>query len=80
MAIYTAAGIFGSLFCIWSGDKYGRKKTIAIGAVTAGIGAIIQASSYSLAQLIVGRVIAGLGNGGIVAVGDTSVIYLRKLT
>lgn len=68
VAIYTAAGLFGALFCIWSGDKFGRKKTIVIGAVTAAIGALIQASSFGLAQLIVGRVIAGLGNGGIIAV------------
>lgn len=68
VAIYTAAGLFGALFCIWSADKLGRKKTIVIGAITAAIGAIIQASSFGLAQLIVGRVISGLGNGGIIAV------------
>lgn len=74
VAIYTAAGIFGALFCIWSGDRFGRKMTIALGAIAAGIGAIIQCSSYSLAQLIVGRVIAGLGNGGIVAVRSHRVL------
>lgn len=69
VAVYTAAGIFGSLFCAWSSDALGRRKTILIGATTAAIGALLQASSTTLGQLFVGRVIAGLGNGGIVAVG-----------
>lgn len=68
VAIYTASGLFGALSCIWLGDRLGRKITIFIGAALALVGAVLQGSSYSLAQLIVGRVIAGLGVGGITAV------------
>jgi MFS family permease len=41
----------------------GRKKTIFIGSAIMIIGAILQTSSYGLAQLIVGRWITGFGNG-----------------
>lgn len=79
MSIYTAAGIFGSLLCIYFAEKLGRKKTVLIGAGTALIGAILQASSYSLAQLIVGRIIAGLGNGGYLAVSTPCYFFrLRR--
>ena len=34
-----------------------------IGCVVLAIGGALQASSYSIPQLIIGRIIAGLGNG-----------------
>ncbi|CAN6674900.1 hexose transporter Hxt10p [Trichomonascus vanleenenianus] len=47
------------------GNSWSRKKTITIGCLIHVIGGIIQASSFSVGQLIAGRVIAGLGNGFI---------------
>jgi MFS family permease len=44
-------------------ERLGRRKSVGTGSVTMIIGAIIQASSYSRAQLIVGRIIAGMGMG-----------------
>jgi MFS family permease len=41
----------------------GRKRTIFIGSVIMIIGAILQTASFGLAQLIVGRVVTGFGNG-----------------
>ena len=49
------------------GDLLGRRKTIFYAAATATIGAILMASSFSLAQLIVARLILGLGSGGYTA-------------
>lgn len=65
--MYTLGCFFGSLSCIFLGDYLGRIKTIAFGAVVVIAGAVLQCSSYSLAQLIVGRLITGLGYGGISA-------------
>ena len=45
------------------GEKLGRKKTILIGTSIMTVGAIIQISAYSVAQMIVGRIVAGIGNG-----------------
>lgn len=49
------------------GDWLGRRKTIFYATVIATIGAILMASSFSLAQLIVARLILGFGSGGYTA-------------
>ena len=48
---------------IFTGDIFGRPKQIIIGSTFIAIGAIIQTASYSVAQMMVGRVVAGLGTG-----------------
>lgn len=67
VAMYTLGAFFGALSCIWVGDPLGRKRTIALGAIVHIVGVILQASSFSLAQLIVGRFITGLGFGALSA-------------
>ncbi|SCV50645.1 related to sugar transporter [Fusarium fujikuroi] len=67
VAMYTLGCLFGCLSCIWLGDKLGRKKTIIFGALVNTIGAALQASSYSLPQLIIGRLVSGYGFGHITA-------------
>lgn len=59
--------MFGALGCTFLGDFLGRRKTIFIASVAQGIGAIVQASAFGFAQFIVGRIIIGLGTGGIIA-------------
>ncbi|KIW02625.1 hypothetical protein, variant 2 [Verruconis gallopava] len=63
IASYNIGCFIGSIVCIWVGDIFGRRKTIFIGSSIMIIGATLQCSSFSLAQLIVGRVITGVGNG-----------------
>lgn len=67
VALYTLGCFFGSLDCIWLGDKLGRKKTIMFGALVNIIGAILQCTSFSLFQLIVGRLVSGFGFGHLTA-------------
>ncbi|KAJ6073400.1 hexose carrier protein [Penicillium canescens] len=62
-ATYDLGCFFGALFAMWFGDKSGRKRTIFWGCVTLIIGATIQATSFHVSQMIVGRFIAGIGNG-----------------
>jgi MFS family permease len=50
--------------CLW-GEPFGRKKTIHAGTMIVCIGAAIQTSSYSVGQLIAGRIVAGIGMGFI---------------
>lgn len=45
------------------GERLGRRKCIMIGCVVLSIGAALQASATTIAQMIVGRIVAGLGNG-----------------
>ena len=56
-AFVTALGI--SFFTF----RLGRKRTILLGNLAAVIGSVIQASSYSVAQLVVGRVVTGFAIG-----------------
>lgn len=44
-------------------DRFGRKKTIQIGAFIAAVGAILQAASVNLAMTLVGRIISGWAVG-----------------
>ncbi|KAL9081452.1 MAG: hypothetical protein Q9157_000010 [Trypethelium eluteriae] len=71
VATYNLGALFGSMSCIWIGDRLGRIRTMTIGASVSVIGIIIQASSFSLAQLIVGRVVMGLGLGMVAATAPT---------
>ena len=59
--------MFGSLSCYGLGNKLGRIRTIASGSVLIILGSILLSSSYSLAQLIVGRLVLGLGFGMLTA-------------
>ncbi|KAK0242845.1 general substrate transporter [Armillaria nabsnona] len=63
VAIYEIGCLMGALSNLWLGDKLGRRKTMVIGAIIMTIGAILQTTSFSYAQLVVARIITGVGNG-----------------
>jgi len=63
VASYTLGCFVGAVATIWLGNLLGRKRTVIVGSSNMLVGAIIQTASYTLAQLIVGRVITGFGNG-----------------
>ena len=63
VALYDVGCFFGAVAAFSLGERLGRKKTILVGTSIMTIGAIIQIAAYSTAQMIVGRIIAGIGNG-----------------
>jgi sugar porter (SP) family MFS transporter len=63
VALYTVGCMFGALSCFKMGDMLGRIRTIALGCVLTVLGSVILCTSFSLAQLIVGRIVLGLGFG-----------------
>lgn len=63
VAIYEIGCLMGALSNLWVGDRLGRRRTIALGGCIMIIGAILQTTSYSYAQLVVARVVTGIGNG-----------------
>ena len=67
IALYTLGAAFGGLSCIWLGDLLGRRRTIFLSSAVSMIGAILMASSFSLGQFIVARLVLGLGTGGYTA-------------
>ncbi|OAQ95808.1 hypothetical protein LLEC1_01685 [Akanthomyces lecanii] len=67
VALFTVGGMFGSLSCIYLGDRLGRKRVIQIAAIVTIVGAMLMASSFHLAQFIVARLVLGFGTGGYLA-------------
>ncbi|KAK8152852.1 general substrate transporter [Phyllosticta citrichinensis] len=63
VAIYEIGCFFGAIFAFCTGEVLGRRRSIMIGCSVLTIGAVIQCSAYGIPQLIVGRIVAGLGNG-----------------
>ncbi|RMZ07090.1 hypothetical protein D0864_02082 [Hortaea werneckii] len=63
VAIYEIGCFFGAGFTLFAGERLGRRWMIMLGSVVLAIGAVLQASAYGIPQMIVGRIVAGLGNG-----------------
>ncbi|EXJ61436.1 uncharacterized protein A1O5_11752 [Cladophialophora psammophila CBS 110553] len=63
VAIFSVGAIFGSAVTMLIGYRTGRRWLIFIGCLFLVIGAALQATSFSLAQMIAGRLIAGFGVG-----------------
>ncbi|RSM10839.1 hypothetical protein CEP52_003329 [Fusarium oligoseptatum] len=62
-AIYDIGCFVGALIAFTIGERLGRKKAIIMGTVIMSVGTLIKCTSYSLAQMFVGRIILGIGNG-----------------
>jgi MFS family permease len=63
--------------------KIGRKGTILLGCLLICIGALLQASTYSTAQILVGRIVTGAGIGNIAAAVPTYMVchvYLESVS
>jgi len=63
VASYNVGCFVGAIITIFIGDILGRRKMILLGSSIMVVGAILQCSAFSLAHLIVGRIITGFGNG-----------------
>lgn len=63
VATYDLGCIIGTIVSMCTGDKLGRRWSILIGCCILLVSAVLQTASYFLAQMIVGRVICGVGNG-----------------
>lgn len=62
-AIYDIGCFFGAILVCAIGDPLGRKKCVLLGTTIMSIGAIIQTASFGVPEMIVGRIVAGIGNG-----------------
>lgn len=61
VAIYEIGCLLGSGLIIFVGDKLGRRKSVLIGTLIMLIGTALQATAFSLAHMIVGRIVTGFG-------------------
>lgn len=62
-ALYDIGCVVGSIATYFIGERLGRRTMLILGGSTMVIGTAILASSYTIAQLIAGRIITGVGNG-----------------
>jgi SP family myo-inositol transporter-like MFS transporter 13 len=62
-SITSGGALIGAILAGLTSDKYGRKLGVYLGCILFVIGAILQAASYSLEQMTVGRFVVGLGVG-----------------
>jgi len=63
VSTYDIGCIFGAISSIFFGDRLGRRRSIILGCCLVIIGGTIQTASYHLPQMIIGRIVAGLGTG-----------------
>lgn len=64
---FTGGAILGALSIAYLADKFGRKKTVFIGAVISIIGCTLQAAAVNIPMVIAGRLIAGVSVGQLSA-------------
>lgn len=76
VAATTIGSIFGAAILGLFADKWGRKKCLLISDLFFTAGAIVIASSFSLGQLIAGRLILGVGVGGAAVICP---LYITEL-
>ncbi|KAI0858033.1 general substrate transporter [Xylaria cubensis] len=79
VSIILLTGTVPSVFAGHFADKYGRLKIIIPGAVLFGAGALIQGTSFSQAQLIVGRSIGGFGEGTFLSIMSTYICEIAPV-
>ncbi|KAF4997522.1 hypothetical protein FDECE_12052 [Fusarium decemcellulare] len=58
-AIYDIGCFVGAVIAFTVGERLGRKKAILLGTLIMSIGTIIKCTSYSLSQMIAGRIVLG---------------------
>ncbi|WWC60722.1 uncharacterized protein I303_103298 [Kwoniella dejecticola CBS 10117] len=75
-ALLELGAFLGALSAGWIADKWSRKMSIVVGSVWFVIGAILQASSYSFAQLVIGRFVGGIGVG---VLSSTAPMYISEI-
>ncbi|KAF3761917.1 general substrate transporter [Cryphonectria parasitica EP155] len=63
VSVYYLGTLFGCLLGGWVGDKVGRVRTIALGALWAVVGASLQCSSQNHKWMICARAVNGIGTG-----------------
>ncbi|RDL33016.1 Uncharacterized protein BP5553_08455 [Venustampulla echinocandica] len=76
-SIYSAGGFFGALFMFFSLELLGRRMTVILSDAIFIVGAILcTVPTHQLGMIYAGRLLTGLGVGGIAAV---SPIYISEI-
>lgn len=63
-SVYDLGCFGGALLTLFVGEKLGRKRMLIIFTVIMGVGIVMQTGCQNMTQMVWGRLIAGIGNGG----------------
>lgn len=74
-SLYNIGCVFGSIISYFIGERFGRRTMLMLGGGIMIVGAAILGASYTIAQLIVGRIVTGIGNGFN---SSTAPVYLSE--
>ncbi|OJJ50375.1 hypothetical protein ASPZODRAFT_13459 [Penicilliopsis zonata CBS 506.65] len=69
--LYDIGCLFGSIGTFIFGEKLGRRRSIYIGCVIVIVGTILQATSRTIPNLMVGRIVTGCGVGIMTSIVPT---------
>jgi MFS transporter, SP family, solute carrier family 2 (myo-inositol transporter), member 13 len=75
-SLCSGGAFFGAIIAGLTADKYGRKAGIYVGCLLFTIGAVLQATAFTFAQMCVGRLIVGLGVGSAAMIAP---LYIAEL-
>ncbi|KAK5718135.1 hypothetical protein LTR17_015857 [Elasticomyces elasticus] len=64
VSVYDLGCFAGALLTLFVGERLGRKRMLLVFTVVMGLGIIGQTASQNMTQMVYGRFIAGIGNGG----------------
>src|SRR3981189_1365334 len=62
-SVYNVGCAIGAICALMGGSICGRRRSLLSGCFVAAIGVIIQATSIVVSQLLVGRIVTGVGVG-----------------
>lgn len=76
IAVFEVGALIGALGIACYGAKLGRRRCIALGSSLVFVGGALQATSYELVQMVVGRIVAGMGIG---VISSTTPVWQSEL-
>ncbi|MFB2687254.1 MFS transporter [Shewanella mangrovisoli] len=68
LAMAASVPIYG-----WLGDNFGRAKILMIALVVFALGSVVSASAWTMDHMIAGRILQGLGGGGLMSLSQSLV-------
>jgi len=68
LAMAASVPIYG-----WLGDNFGRAKILMIALVVFALGSVVSASASTMDHMIAGRILQGLGGGGLMSLSQSLV-------
>ncbi|KAK5136777.1 hypothetical protein LTR08_002073 [Meristemomyces frigidus] len=63
-SVYDLGCFGGAILALFVGERLGRKRMLIVFTVIMGVGILLQTASQNVTQMVWGRIIAGVGNGG----------------